>query len=145
MLSEQPGSLLVIAVYRRTRLCRFWRVEKRIYSRLPGWCQMLVRLGFGSVWAALRLFRNGVTPWKHRDTYEVNRGMSYSNDLHDWLGGYPYESATPSEVISRGAALGLVPVRSNLHGGERMPLGIGGSGCDEYVLTWEHRPANGGC
>jgi 2-polyprenyl-6-hydroxyphenyl methylase/3-demethylubiquinone-9 3-methyltransferase len=31
----------------------------------------------------------------HRRT----RGMSFHRDIHDWLGGYPYESASPEEMV----------------------------------------------
>ena len=32
--------------------------------------------------------------------YRSNRGMSYWHDVHDWMGGYPYESIGPAEVES---------------------------------------------
>jgi len=144
MLSDQPGSRFVVALYRRTRLCRFWRVEKSFYMRLPQWGQATVRLMFGFVWDAMRFVRSGVSPWGHRKQYFSSRGMSYSHDLHDWLGGYPYESASPAEVFSRCGALGLTPIRSFLHSPDRMPVGLAGSGCDEYVFAWEHSVSNGG-
>ena len=31
--------------------------------------------------------------------YHAGRGMSWSHDVIDWLGGYPYEAATPGEVL----------------------------------------------
>jgi hypothetical protein len=31
-------------------------------------------------------------------SYRSNRGMDYLHDVHDWLGGYPYESISPSQV-----------------------------------------------
>lgn len=144
MLSDQPGSRFVVALYRRTRLCRLWRIEKSIYMRLPQWGQATVRLMFGFVWDAMRFARSGVTPWGHRKQYLSSRGMSYSHDLHDWLGGYPYESASPAEVFSRCGALGLTPIRSFLQSPDRMPVGLAGSGCDEYVFAWEHSVSNGG-
>ncbi len=136
LLSDKPGSLLVVALYRRTYLCGLWRIEKQIYTRLPQWCQATVRLAFGVVWDAMRLIRSGITPWSHRKQYASSRGMSYAHDLHDWLGGYPYESANPAEVFRRCDALGLAPIQSLTHYPDRMSFGLEGSGCNEYVFSW---------
>ena len=38
-------------------------------------------------------------PLKVIRDYKKNRGMSYFNDIKDWLGGYPYEFARPEEII----------------------------------------------
>lgn len=147
MLAEDPDALLVVALYRRTRLCAFWRVEKRLYTRMPRWCQKATQCIFGGLWDIARLLLSGVSPGRYRRQYLSNRGMSYVHDLHDWLGGYPYESATPSEVFSRCDELGLIPVRSFLHSPDRLPHGLSGSGCDEYVFANEtpERPVTVGC
>ena len=39
--------------------------------------------------------------------YPKNRGMNFSHDTHDWLGGYPYETASAEEMRERVAALGF--------------------------------------
>ena len=31
--------------------------------------------------------------------YHAGRGMSWRHDAIDWLGGYPYEAATPGEIL----------------------------------------------
>jgi 2-polyprenyl-6-hydroxyphenyl methylase/3-demethylubiquinone-9 3-methyltransferase len=41
-------------------------------------------------------FRNPVKRFKDYKT----RGMSWYIDLKDWLGGYPYEFASPKEISS---------------------------------------------
>ncbi|MEE8557658.1 MAG: class I SAM-dependent methyltransferase, partial [Myxococcota bacterium] len=40
------------------------------------------------------------------------RGMSYWIDLDDWLGGYPFEYATPDEVTRFVTSMGFELVRS---------------------------------
>ena len=35
-----------------------------------------------------------------RKSYQLSRGMDFYHDVHDWLGGYPYETAQASEVDS---------------------------------------------
>ena len=31
--------------------------------------------------------------------YKAKRGMPWFRDVGDWLGGYPYEAATPGEIL----------------------------------------------
>jgi 2-polyprenyl-6-hydroxyphenyl methylase/3-demethylubiquinone-9 3-methyltransferase len=31
--------------------------------------------------------------------YKKNRGMSQIYDMFDWLGGYPYETASPEKIL----------------------------------------------
>jgi 2-polyprenyl-3-methyl-5-hydroxy-6-metoxy-1,4-benzoquinol methylase len=54
----------------------------------------------------LRHFRS---PLAHYRNYKQRRGMSVVHDWRDWLGGYPFEVATPGEIIrfyeSRGFSL----------------------------------------
>lgn len=56
--------------------------------------------------------------------------MDFVHDVHDWLGGYPYESISSLEVATLMSKLKFEHVGSNVstHG-----LGVFGSGCDEYV------------
>jgi len=126
-----PHGLLIVAVYRQTRLCWLWKIEKWLYSRSPAWLQGCargvyigaMRLGF---WATRRDFR------AYRDNYGRSyRGMNYAHDVHDWLGGYPYESISPPEADALRQSLGLAHVRSFVE--EKTRVGIFGSGNDEYV------------
>jgi 2-polyprenyl-6-hydroxyphenyl methylase/3-demethylubiquinone-9 3-methyltransferase len=124
-----PGGILVVALYRRTPLCRFWAWEKRWYCHASmrtqavarGLYVRLMRLGFAL------LGRNFVA---HVEDYRSKRGMDYIHDVHDWLGGYPYESIAPADVGKILTGLKFEHVRSKVH---RASLGLFGSGCDEYV------------
>ncbi len=59
--------------------------------------------------------------------------MDWEHDVHDWLGGYPYESTRPDEVREKLAAIGFnVDVTHEV----APPLGgLFGSACDEYVAS----------
>ncbi len=124
-----PGGLLVFALYRKTRLCSFWKIEKRWYSqasapaqrRAQGLYTLLVKL---ALWLRGRSFAN------FRQSYLSSRGMNFEHDVHDWLGGYPYESIHPQQVADFLHSLGFQEVRSFTRPGG---WGWGGSGCDEYV------------
>jgi len=126
-----PGGILIVGVYRKTRLCGLWKIEKWIYSRAPAWCQACAqRLFVGSMRMAFLLA--GRDFHAYRESYGKSyRGMDYLHDVHDWLGGYPYESMSPSEAEELCRAIGFVPVRSFVE--KKMRLGLFGSGNDEYV------------
>ena len=64
------------------------------------------------------------------ENYQSKRGMDFAHDVHDWLGGYPYESISGPEVEARMQRLGFTPVRSTA---TPTTIGLFGSGCDEYV------------
>lgn len=121
-----PGGVLAIALYAKTPLCGFWRIFKRVYSRSPRPVQSLAQAAFGGLINFARL----VTGRSRRGVSD--RGMDEKHDLHDWLGGYPYESATLADVQAMLPDLELV--RHNRHFDPRT-LGILGSGCDEYVFS----------
>jgi 2-polyprenyl-6-hydroxyphenyl methylase/3-demethylubiquinone-9 3-methyltransferase len=126
-----PSGIFAFALYRRTRLCRFWTLEKRWYCRASPSTQKiarslyvtLMRLAFALVG---RDFRRYVA------SYRSNRGMDYFHDIHDWLGGYPYESINPSQVKHELDNLGFTHVHSKL---KPSSIGVFGSGCDEYVYA----------
>ena len=125
-----PDGVLAIALYRKTSLCRLWTAEKRWYAKASPSAQRVARSIYVAAMRAaflvkFRDFRQYV------DNYKSVRGMDYYHDVHDWMGGYPYESISPDELLALAAELSLTCIRSNCH-----PPGIGlfGSGCDEYVL-----------
>ena len=128
LVSEQ--GLLAIALYRKSPMCGFWEKEKRFYSSAPSWIQAPVRWLFQAAVLANKA-RTGENPLSFIRDYPRKRGMSWKYDAHDWLGGYPYESATRDETHARLASLGFEMVR------ERVPDVVGrgllGTGCNEFV------------
>jgi SAM-dependent methyltransferase len=125
-----PGGLLVLALYRKTPLCEAWKVEKRLYSAAPKSLQRIWLRAFGTA-LLIRESLFGTNPITYVRNYRSNRGMSYWHDVHDWLGGFPYESCSPAEVTAHVGALGFAPIRdSHVESG----IGIFGTGCAEYVF-----------
>jgi 4-aminobutyrate aminotransferase-like enzyme len=49
----------------------------------------------------------GGNPISYVLRYSEVRGMNFSHDAHNWLGGYPYETATASEIHDRICSMGL--------------------------------------
>lgn len=126
-----PDGILIVAVYRKTRFCWLWKLEKRLYTRAPKWLQSCARAAFvGAMRLAFLL--TGRNFRAYRENYGHSfRGMDYYRDVHDWMGGYPYESMSPAEADAFRKTLGFVPVRAFVE--ERMRVGVFGSGNDEYI------------
>jgi SAM-dependent methyltransferase len=129
----KPGGAFVVALYRKTWLCWFWRVEKRWYSRASKRAQGVAARIY--LWFfALALGRRYKT---YVDEYRSARGMNFHNDVHDWLGGYPYESISPAETNRFMTGIGFRIERTFARKGPYFGryAGFSGSGCDEYAYV----------
>ena len=102
--------LFVIALYRKTPLCSFWRLEKRIYSCSPLIIKKLISVLYISLYF-LRILISFQLPHTFIAEYNKKRGMSFFHDVDDWLGGYPYESVDIEETIQFVSQLGLKELR----------------------------------
>lgn len=129
----RPGGALMVALYRKTPWCGLWRRIKRWYAKASPAGQRSARWVYIQTQRFFDLLAR--QSWKARvANYHLSRGMDYLNDVHDWMGGYPYESISPEEcrafIASRGFALDrefLIRVSRR-----RWIVGLLGSGCDEY-------------
>lgn len=101
-LVKPGGGLLFIALYNdQGGTSVTWRKVKRLYNRFP-WVRPLLLLGAGlrlysGTW--LRAVPSVLFRKKAGPVSETNRGMAAWTDLIDWVGGYPFEVATPDMVI----------------------------------------------
>jgi len=128
-LVERDGQF-IFALYRRTRLCWFWRLEKRWYARASGGAQARAR----SIYVGLLRLRLGKEAFdRYVEGYGQTRGMDFSHDVHDWLGGWPYESISPTETDRLMQQLGMRRLRAFVQ--PVKTTGVFGSGCDEYVYA----------
>jgi 2-polyprenyl-6-hydroxyphenyl methylase/3-demethylubiquinone-9 3-methyltransferase len=118
-----PGGLFVLALYRRTRLDRPWTAEKRWYARTSPSKQAMARRTYDY---ALRLASLATGKWPRFE----DRGMEYWTNVHDWLGGYPYETILAPEFDVMLTGLGF---RTEKTIARPLSWGLFGSGCDEYV------------
>lgn len=124
-----PQGQLIIAIYRKTPLCGFWKWEKRIFTHSG----KPVRLALTNLYAGMKISKDLIrlkNPLRKIKQYNRGkRGMHWKTDLIDWLGGYPYESASAEEIIDTVCKKGFSLEYSN----KTLPeFGIFGSGCAEY-------------
>jgi SAM-dependent methyltransferase len=102
-LVRPGGGRFVIAIYNDARGARFfdsrrWLTIKRFYGRLPDAGRTAMETGYRSYFWANKL-RQGINPRTWERDYRRTRGMAFKTDVADWLGGYPYEYATTSEIV----------------------------------------------
>jgi 2-polyprenyl-6-hydroxyphenyl methylase/3-demethylubiquinone-9 3-methyltransferase len=129
-----PSGKLFVAIYNDlgTRTER-WRVIKRTYNRLPrglrpAFTAMAAAPNEAKAFAGACLRGEGlgyVRMW----TAVGERGMSRWRDIVDWVGGYPYEVATPEEIFDFYEARGFRLVK--------LKCGGVGLGCNEFVFIRE--------
>ena len=97
----RPGGLLAIAIYNEVDgilgSSRQWWYLKRLYNRAPTAARWLLE----GVMMAQRGMRDvAVLRDPRRRWSDRPRGMRYHHDVRDWLGGFPYEYATPGAVFA---------------------------------------------
>ncbi len=124
-----PRGQFALALYRRTRADRFWIAEKRFYAQAPRPVQRALRGAYIAAFATALTMR-GTNFKQYVANYRSSRGMDLYHDVHDWLGGYPYETILAPEVDELLRKLGFEPVR--VFAREMVPVVLR-FGCDEYV------------
>ena len=140
------GGDLAIALYNEQgRASARWRGIKAAYQKLPAALQTpyVAAIGAGYFgWRAagkladtlaspIEIARDDAIARRNALAEAVTRvdarGMSRWNDLVDWVGGWPYETATPGEVVTFTNARGFSL--------KRQFTVAGNHGCNEFVFT----------
>lgn len=125
--SASKGGLLFIAIYNdQGWQSRMWKRIKHGYVLSPGPVKLLLASGMYSLVILTRTVKGilrlqPVSKWYNGS----ERGMTLWHDAVDWIGGYPFETATAGELdeffTARGYTLmNLIPRH--------------GSGCNELVF-----------
>lgn len=126
------GGTFAFALYRKTLLCGLWKVEKRWYAAASQAAQQRARRIYVALFRAISTLR-GQDFREYVATYQQLRGMDFEHDVHDWLGGWPYESISPAETDALMKRLGFRLVRRFVEEGTL--VGLRGSGCDEFLYA----------
>jgi len=97
-----PAGKLCIAIYNdQGRKSRIWVLIKRFYTRSPALIQWLLASGYFLLLGFMVLIRDTLLlhPLHTFRNYHSLRGMSFWTDVVDWIGGYPFEVATPEQIF----------------------------------------------
>lgn len=126
----KPGGQFFIAIYNdQGWRSKVWRVLKLLYCRnFLGRCAVTA---LGSAYFMLVCLKEDLVrlknPFKRYRDYKIeNRGMSIFYDWIDWFGGYPFEVASPTEMVDYYSDKGFVLTRIQTVGGAL--------GCNEFVF-----------
>ena len=126
---------LFIAIYNDTgSQSGRWKLIKETYNKLPD----VLKKPFAALVLtpdeSKRLMKSVLTlkPQSYLKSwteYKNSRGMNRWNDILDWVGGYPYEVATPDEIFEfyKARAYRLIKLKA----------GNVGLGCNEFVFEKE--------
>ena len=124
------GGKLFIALYNdQGTASRRWAKVKKYYNQLPSGLRFLV------VWPSfvvlywrrlVKDFLRGRPFQTIRDYGKNQRGMSFWQDLIDWVGGYPFEVAKPEQIFDFCRERGFLLARLRTCGGTL--------GCNEFVF-----------
>lgn len=102
MIPVKRHGLLAIAIYNDQGVTsRLWAAVKKTYCSHPlGRCLVTAvfvpLFALQSIFIGLFKYKN---PFGHFAEYQRKRGMSIYHDWVDWLGGYPFEVATPEKIF----------------------------------------------
>jgi 2-polyprenyl-6-hydroxyphenyl methylase/3-demethylubiquinone-9 3-methyltransferase len=131
--ATRPGGLFCIAIYNdQGAASRRWLAVKQVYNRLPkvlqpAWVVLIAGI-YECKFALARLskFQNPLplADWRAK---KDDRGMSAWHDWVDWVGGLPFEVATPAKIEAMLGQQGFKLERSKLIGK--------GWGCNEFVFA----------
>jgi SAM-dependent methyltransferase len=86
------GGSLVVAIYNKHFTSPFWKAIKWLYNQQPSLVQRIMVLLFGGIIYVAKF----LVTW--RNPLDKERGMDFWVDVIDWVGGFPYEYATPDAV-----------------------------------------------
>jgi 2-polyprenyl-6-hydroxyphenyl methylase/3-demethylubiquinone-9 3-methyltransferase len=118
------NGLLFIALYNdQGWISTYWTLVKRAWVFVPAMRPLLVLAHapylLGGRWINRFLRRKG----------SLERGMNLWHDMIDWLGGYPFEVATPDEIVAFALSRNFSLLRLKTCGGR--------PGCNEFVFRHE--------
>jgi 2-polyprenyl-6-hydroxyphenyl methylase/3-demethylubiquinone-9 3-methyltransferase len=127
-----PGGKLFVAIYNDTGTqSRRWRWIKHAYNELPRMARVPFAIavtlpGEIRALAGATLRRRPADYVRTWTEYRSRRGMNRWHDIIDWVGGYPYEFATPDQIFDFYRARGFTLTR--------LKCGGVGLGCNEFVF-----------
>jgi len=100
MLVAERG-ILYIAIYNKQGWkSKYWTAVKKIYNKgfLGKALISSIHIPYFFVRAVITGIKEFKNPTGYFSSYKKNRGMSVWHDWIDWLGGYPFETASPKEI-----------------------------------------------
>ncbi len=111
---------LVLAIYNKHFTSPVWKLIKLAYVKSPSLVKKIL------VFLVLVIKYLGILIMSRQNPLKRGRGMRFYTDIVDWVGGYPYEYASTSEVIDFFQARGFRLTK--------LIKTKGFTGCNEFVF-----------
>lgn len=115
------GGTLFISIYNdQGYITKYWLFAKKMYnkSKLMRYLFVFIHLIYPTIPYII---------WNRIRGHDIQRGMSVWYDLLDWLGGYPFEVATPDKIVNFYQQQNYELIRLK---------GVGRKqGCNEYIFV----------
>ncbi|MBS3175829.1 class I SAM-dependent methyltransferase [Candidatus Woesearchaeota archaeon] len=121
---------LCIAIYNENKkyklegTSKFWHGVKKFYNNTNSFNKKIMCWGY-TLYLITGLIATGRNPVRYIKNYKAQRGMNFFTDIKDWLGGFPYEYATPEKITEYVEAEGFVLVNIKK---------VRSIGCNEFVF-----------
>lgn len=129
-LVGRKGKLFIALYNDQDFLSTAWKAVKERYNRGLAWRVVIIPT-FGTCLAVASFIKDVLflrrSPLSRYREYKRVRGMTYTTDLLDWLGGYPFEVARPDAIFDFFRARGFELVKLRTVG-----LGMGNN---EFVFA----------
>lgn len=131
-LAVKENGKFFVAIYNDTgSQARRWHWIKKTYCKLPEFLKSPFAVAAILPDETKRFFNYAIkgkplgyiVDWKN---YRNERGMNRWHDILDWVGGFPYEVATPDEIFEFYKAKGFTL--------QKLKTGGVGLGCNEFVF-----------
>jgi 2-polyprenyl-3-methyl-5-hydroxy-6-metoxy-1,4-benzoquinol methylase len=121
--------MLFIAIYNKQRFfSSYWATVKKTYNSSPMMARRILARGYFLFFAGglfvVDMLRGKSPASRYRSAGK--RGMSLRYDVVDWIGGWPFEVATPEEICRFSSEHGLVLTKLVTCGRNH--------GCNEFVF-----------
>lgn len=101
-LPVDKDGFLYISIYNDQGIVsKFWKQVKRLYNIVPAPIKFIMSAGYFLFFLLIKTVQ-GIIRFQAPSLwygYGNERGMDLWHDVVDWIGGYPFETATPAEII----------------------------------------------
>src|SRR5947209_4267341 len=100
-LVKQHGKLFLAIYNDQGKMSYFWRFVKRSYNRTPQVLRFAILWPIGVFLVAGMTIKDICRLQRPRTIFKASsaRGMSVWTDIVDWVGGYPFEVASPNQIV----------------------------------------------
>ena len=128
-LVEHEGQLFIAIYNKQQFFSAYWTFVKRLYNRSWPIVRRMLSCSYFTFFAAELFAADALRGRNPALRYEGvgSRGMSVYHDVVDWIGGWPFEVATPEEIFHFFRKRGFVLTELVTCGGKH--------GCNEFVFN----------